>query len=322
MGTFFTCLINVVVSLCFIIPGFILCKLKRVSANHLASMSTILVYVCGPCMVIYSFYNASIQADKLGISKISMGLQMLYFGIATLLLQILALLILYLIFKKKFQEAKYRILTAGSVFGNVGFFGLPLVMSLIDNPIAACYSSIFVLTMNILIFTVGVFCITNDKKYMSIKEALINPTTIALLIAVPTFIFGSKISNDTVNVFAEAINLLGKMTTPLCMLILGIRLATVSFKELWIRPMIYLIALLKMVVFPIMCFFAVYFLPFLDPDFKKAILILSAVPCASVLLNMAEIHHQEEELAANCVLVSTLLCFITIPIVTLLLNIV
>ena len=77
-----------------------------------------------------------------------------------------------------------------------------------------------------------------------------------------------------------------------------------------------------MVVFPIMCFFAVYFLPFLNPDFKKAILILSAVPCASVLLNMAEIHHQEEELAANCVLVSTLLCFITIPIVTLLLNIV
>ena len=57
------------------------------------------------------------------------------------------------------------------------------------------------------------------------------------------------------------------------------------------------------------------------PDFKKAILILSAVPCASVLLNMAEIHHQEEELAANCVLVSTLLCFITIPVVTLLLNI-
>ena len=239
MGTFFTCLINVVVSLCFIIPGYILCKLKRVSANHLSSMSTILVYVCGPCMVIYSFYNASIQADKLGISKVSMGLQMLYFGIATLLLQILALLILYLIFKKKFQEAKYRILTAGSVFGNVGFFGLPLVMSLIDNPIAGCYSSIFVLTMNILIFTVGVFCITNDKKYMSIKEALINPTTIALLIAIPAFIFGSKISNDTVNVFAEAINLLGKMTTPLCMLILGIRLATVSFKGLWIRPMIY-----------------------------------------------------------------------------------
>ena len=322
MDTFFTCLINVVVSLCFIIPGYILCKLKRVSANHLSTMSTILVYVCGPCMVVYSFYNASRAASQNGMDKGQMGLQMLYFGIATLLLQILALLVLYLIFRRKFAEAKYRILTAGSVFGNVGFFGLPLVMSLIKNPIAGCYSSIFVLTMNILIFTVGVFCITNDKKYMSIKEALINTTTIALLFAIPAFIFGDRISNATFDVFAEAINLLGKMTTPLCMIILGIRLATVEFKRLWTRPMIYLIAALKMIAFPVLCFFAVYFLPFLNADFKKAILILSAVPCASVLLNMAEIHHQEEELAANCVLVSTLLCFITIPVVTLLLNIV
>jgi predicted permease len=76
-----------------------------------------------------------------------------------------------------------------------------------------------------------------------------------------------------------------------------------------------------MIIFPIACFFAVYFLPFLTPDFKKAILIISSVPCASVILNMAEIHHAEEELAANCVLVSTILCMVTIPMVTLLVNI-
>lgn len=322
LDTFLTCLIRVIVSLCFIIPGFVLCKLKRASANHLSTMSTILVYVCGPCMVIYAFYNASVVAVERGMDKWQMGLEMLYFGIATLLLQTLVIFLLYLILKRKYDDAKYRLLTGASVMGNVGFFGLPLVMALVDNPLAACYSSIYVLTMNILVFTVGVFCLTNDKSYISIKKAVLNPTTIALVIAIPAFIFGDKIAfNDTVNVFAQAVNLLGQMTTPVCMLILGIRLATVNFKNLWTRPFIYLICFLKMIVFPIVCFFAVYWLPFLDADFKKAILIISAVPCASVILNMAEIHHAEEELAANCVLVSTMLCFITIPIVTLLLNI-
>lgn len=322
LNTFLTCLIRVVVSLCFCVPGYLLCKWKKVSASHLSTMSTILVYICGPCMITYAFYNASVASQTLGLDKGQMALKMLYFAVATTLLQALFMLALYLLLRKKYEDAKYRILTCGSVLGNVGFFGLPLVVSLVDSPMAAVYSSIYVITMNFLVFTVGVFCLTNDKKYMSIKAAFINPTTIGVVMAIPAFIFGNKISgNQTVSVFADAINLLGKMTTPMCMLILGIRLATVSFKNLWTRPFIYLICLLKMIVFPVVCFFAVYFLPFLDSDFKAAILIISAVPCASVILNLAEIHHSEEELAANCVLVSTLLCFITIPIVTLLLNI-
>lgn len=322
LDTFLTCLVRVVVSLCFCIPGFLLCKAKRVSANHLSTMSTILVYICGPCMIIYAFFSAGVKAEELGLDKGHMALQMLYFAIATILLQAAFMLVLYFILRRKYEDAKYRLLTCGSVLGNVGFFGLPLVVSLVDSPMAAVYSSIYVCTMNLLVFTVGVFCLTNDAKYMSIKTAILNPTTYGVLIAIPAFIFGAKISgNETVLVFADGVNLLGKMTTPLCMLILGIRLATVNFKGLWTRPFIYFICFLKMIVFPIVCFFAVYFLPFLETEFKAAILIISAVPCASVILNMAEIHHAEEELAANCVLVSTMLCVITIPIVTLLLNI-
>ena len=322
LETFITCVLRVLVSLCFCIPGFLLCKAKRVSSNHLSTMSTILVYICGPCMIIYAFYNAAVIAEKKNLNKGEMALDMLYFAIATIILQALFMLALYLILRKKYEDAKYRILTCGSVLGNVGFFGLPLVVSLVpNNPLVACYSSIYVITMNLLVFTVGVFCLTNDSKYMSIKSALINPTTFGLILAIPAFLFGNKIASyQAVDVFAQGINLLGQMTTPLCMLILGIRLATVNFKDLWTRPFIYLICILKMIVFPIVCFFAVFFIP-LDADFKKAILIISAVPCASVILNLAEIHHKEEELAANCVLVSTLLCMVTIPIVTLLVNI-
>ncbi len=323
LETFINCLIRVLISLAFIIPGFILCKFKKASANHLSTLSTILVYVCGPCMIIYAFYNASLQATKYNISKLDMGLNMLYFGLVTLLIQIIFVLILYFILRKKYEDAKYRLLTCSSVLGNVGFFGLPLVVALVpDNPIVACYSSVYVMSMNILAFTVAVFCLTKNKKYISLKAAFINPTGIAILIAIPIFIFADKLSFNKFGIeFWDSISLLGKMTTPMCMLILGIRLGVSDLKKLFLRPFVYLISFLKMILFPIFSFFIVYFIPFFDETFKMSILILSSVPCASVILNLAEMHHAEEEIAANCVLVSTLLCFITIPVVTLFINI-
>ncbi len=323
MDIFVNCLIRVAISLCFIIPGFILCKFKKASADHLSTLSTILVFVCGPCMVIYSFYKASMNVDSLGLDKLTLGLNMLYFGLVTLLLQIIFTLILYFILRKKYDDAKYRLLTGASVLGNVGFFGLPLVESLFPgNTFVACYSSVFVMSMNILAFTVGVFCLTKDKKYISLKKAIINPTGIAIMIAIPIFIFVDKIpSTKFTDVMWDLINLLGKMTTPLCMIILGIRLAVVDFKALFTRKIVYVISAIKMLIFPIFSFLAVCFLPFFDDTFKISVLVLSATPCASVILNLAEIHHSEEEIAANCVLVSTLLCIITIPLVTLLSNI-
>ena len=43
--------------------------------------------------------------------------------------------------------------------------------------------------MNFFVFTMGVFCITGDKKYMSIKSAIMNPTFFTLLVAIPLYIF-------------------------------------------------------------------------------------------------------------------------------------
>jgi predicted permease len=48
-------------------------------------------------------------------------------------------------------------------------------------------------------------------------------------------------------------------------------------------------------------------------------LILGATPCASILLNLAEMHNSGQNLAANCALLSTLLSMLTIPLLSLLL---
>lgn len=300
---------NVLLTLLYIVPGFILCKFKKAVAEHLPTMSAVLIYVCSPCMIVNSFL-------QLKFSWVGLGNMALFFAV-TLVLQIVFMLILYLILRKKYSESKYRILTIGSVLGNVGFFGLPMVKAILpDNPEVMCYSAVYVLSMNILVFTMGVFCLTNDKKFISFKSAILNPATFSILVALPLYFFGVK--RFLPELLLGGISLLGNATTPLCMIILGIRLATVSFKKLFTRPIIYITCICKLLVFPLFCYFAVYFIP-LDFAFKAAVLILSAVPCASIILNLAEIHRSETELAANSVLLSTLLCFITIPVLVLLL---
>ena len=228
----------------------------------------------------------------------------------------LMLLILLLLGKNRRKEFGLRMLSIAAVMGNVGFFGMPVVRALFpEAPEAAVYSSMFNAALNILAWTVGVFTLTGEKKHISLKAALVNPSMLAVFTGVILCLLRAK--NWLPDILRTGFSTLGAMSTPLCMIILGVRLATMDFRTLFTTPLAWLISAGKLLVFPLFCYLLV--LPFpLDPVFKGSILILAGTPCASILLNLAEIHHNGQELAANCALLSTLLSILTIPLLSLL----
>ena len=156
-------------------------------------------------------------------------------------------------------------LTIASAFGNVGFLGAPLISGLYpDSPIVVCYSSIYTTAMTIMGFTVGVYALTTNKSFMSLYSALYNQGTIAIGIAVIIYLSEWIFPK----VLGDAITLLAKMSTPLCMHILGMRLATVKITELFKRPFVYVTSFIKLFVFPLVAYLLVYFLPsvlYIDP---------------------------------------------------------
>lgn len=310
MVAFKVALLSVFVALMYMFPGYLLGKSKKAVADHLSTMSAVLIYVCSPCMVVSSFLSMEYIREDF----INMG----YYFLVSLAVEVAVLLSLYAIFRKKFSINKYRMLAIGTVLGNCGFFGMPLIKALLpDHPEVACYSSIHVITMNILVFTAAVYCLTQDKKYISIKSAIVNPAVISLLVAIPLYLVSA--SDYIPDTCLNAIDLVGKMTTPVCMLILGIRLSTIRFKDLLSEPFVYFVCIGKLLVFPLVSFAAAFFLP-LPYAFKASLFILGATPCASVILNMAEIHGKEQKLSANCILLSTLLCIFTIPLLSMMLT--
>lgn len=308
MEAFTIVLVNVLTMIAYMGCGFLLVKGKKGVAEHAKTISAFLVYLLSPAMVISAFQQMSFSVEGL----IDIGM----FFLASLAVQLLFFFALFLVIRKRTKDPAYRILSIGSVLGNVGFFGLPLVTALFpDDPTVACYSSVYVMTMNLLVFTVGVFMITGNKKYISLKSVLCNPTTIAILIAFPLFLLDFKLPS----VILDPLVLLGRMTTPLCMFVLGMRLATVKFRSLFLRPFAYIACAMKLVAFPLVAYLCVAFLPFLSETFKACMLILSAAPSGAIILSLAELHECEQELAANVVLLTTLLSVVTVPLLMLIL---
>lgn len=286
--------------------GFVLCKAKKGVASHAKTLSALLVYILTPAMILKSFLATEFSLDSLK----EIGI----FFAATLVIQLLFFLILFLVLRKRYGEAKFRIFTVASVLGNVGFFGLPLITGIFpDEPIVACYSSVFVLSMNLLVFTMGIFMITNDRKYISIKSAILNPTTLSLVVALPLFVCGV----DFPEIVDAPINILAGAVTPVCMIILGMRLSVTDLKMLFMRPFVYATCLMKLIVFPLFAYLLVCFIPFFDQIFKISILVLCATPSGAIITSLAELHECEQELSANVVLLTTVLSLVTLPVLLL-----
>jgi predicted permease len=291
------------------IPAYILIKTGKAEPAHAKTVSAILLYISFPAMIINSFQTMEFSWTILG--------KIFLFFIVTILLLAIGIVVCFLILKKKYHEAKYRMLTIASAFGNVGFLGGPLISGLYpESPIVVCYSSIYTTSMTIMAFTIGVYALTTNKQFMSLFSALYNQGTISLAIAVIIYLAEWHFPK----ILGDAVSLLAKMSTPLCMHILGMRLATVNLVDLFKRPFVYVTSFLKLFVFPCAAYLIVYFLPFFDEEFKASIFILSGAPCAAVILSLAELHQTEQELSANVVLVATITCVISLPILTIILN--
>lgn len=299
---------SVLMMLAYMAMGFSLCKVNKATVSHAKSLSAVLIYIMNPAMLI----NAFLQLEYSHENLVKIGR---YFC-ASFLVQILFFGLLFLLFRKKYEDAKYRILSAGGVLGNVGFMGMPLIASIFpDEPIVLCYSSINVTTMNLIVFTIGIYLITNDKKYVSLKNAIFNPTTIAILVSIPLFIFRVNFPEQILN----AISILAKAVTPMCMIILGMRLSASRFKDIFTRPFVYGTAVFKLILFPLFAFLIVKLMVFLDPVAKATVIVLATVPAGAVIDSLAEMYECEQELAANVVLMTTLISVITIPVMVTLL---
>lgn len=307
---FQTSLLAVAVMLLYALPGWLLVKTKIVKGDAIHNFSKVLLYVSQPCLTVYSFSRVTFSWEMTG----KLALCFLF----AVVIQAGLVLLLFFVFKKKRNEIVWRVICVAAVFSNCGFFGVPLLERLLPgNPEVIAYSSVFSLAMNMIGWSLGLYIVSLDKRYIRAKKIFVNPATIGFAVALVLYFTGFKLPAEFSGI-SDAVTLVGKMSTPLCMLILGMRLATVPIKEVFGDWRQYLAAALNQIAYPLLVFALLYFLP-VDPLLKTTFVILCACPVASNVLNYAEILGQGQDKAANMVLLGTLFSILTVPLVCLIL---
>lgn len=294
--------------LLFAIPGFLLVKSKMIKQDSISAFAKLLMYVCQPSLMIYSF----LQVEK----SAPLVKNMLIFFAITLVLQAVVILFFFFCVRKKKEDVRYRICAVASAFGNCAFLGVPLLEKMLPNyPEAIVFSNMFAISMNLLGWTLSSYIISLDRKYISVKKLVLNPAVLSCFVGIPLFACGVTIGKLP-TFLSDFVTLLARMCTSLCMLIMGMRLATIPIKELFNKPYIYGMVFVKQILYPLLGLLVVYFLP-LEDNMKITLFILCSAPIAAVVQNYAEIIGKGQDTAANLVLFGTFSSVLTIPLMSL-----
>lgn len=299
---------NVLMLVALAIPGYILVKTKVLKPDVIPKLVIILLYVNQPFLSLYSFQQAVYSPE--------LALNLLYVFLISTFAQLLMMGLCYLSFFKKFDDARYRVCTFASACGNVGFFGVPILQALLpEYPEAVMYSAVYIVSMNLIGWTLGMFLLSGDKKYVSFKNFALNPSTLTMIVALPLFFCSVQLPD----IVMEGVTYLGRnMAPPMAMFILGMRFACASMKEVFLEWRQYIAVVLKLVIFPLVCLLILIPMP-IASEVKAALYIMSAMPPATVILNFSELLGTAPKTAANIVLLGSIMSIITFPVLMLLL---
>lgn len=313
LQVFLTSLIRVGLLVAMAMPGFVLKKLKKLPENSIAVISALIIYISQPMLSLYSFIEASFSSELL----LNMGIAFvlaIVFNLGTLLLA-------KVIFLKDKDVEAGKVCTIGSALSNCGFMGIPVIKVLFDDPQITIYAIIYMVVFNIVLWTLGVYVITGDKKYVSVKKAFLNLPTIVLVIALPIFFLNLNLTasaNPAIQAIMQFCDYFNNFNAPLPMLIMGIRLADVKFKEIFNSGRVYLVSALKLLIFPVIALLLMWIISIIpafsiDAKMVTSILICVAMPTATMTMTFAEVFNGDKYTAVKITLQTTLFSIVTIP---------
>ena len=309
----------------FAVPGYVLKKTNLVRSDSLYSISNVLLCFAQPMLIIQAFAVDPIPPT--GETLLNF-LWVFLFSVAAIFLTFFASKLCFLFMKGDEQRRKRDVLVFVGTFSNCAFVGIPFIEMFTDGDSEAMmYITVFTVAFNLILWTLGAYLITQDKKQISLKKALLNPCTVGSVIGFVLFLVPQiNIFNmEEVAQLRQIVTYGGGMTGPLSMLMVGVRIAELSPRQLFCDRGVYLAAAVRLVLSAALTYLLI--LPFKltgvfadTPYVLLAPVIAMAMPPAASVVAFAEKLDGEKELAAAAYSTGTLLSVVTLPVAMLLIT--
>lgn len=323
--------------------GMILYRRRLITEEGSKQISGLIINVTNPALLICSALDDGPKA-----SLRDLGIAFAAYAVIFALLIAMGFLIPHLLRIPKSTRYAYQMLT---VFGNVGFIGIPLASAVLGSE-SLIFVSIFNLLFNLLIYTFGISLLqraaarqTEDNAPFDIDSAKENVTLSAEQTEAATNIpdaagqrkratsiasgrLQKLINAGTISaavtilfylgnfpvpeIISSALSYTGRATTLLSMLVLGVSVAQMAPKDIFSHPKLYAFTLLRQVLVPIGCVLLMRCL--LDNKLiLNTMLLMVAVPAANMPLMLAKQMDMETEAISQGIILTTVLSLVTVP---------
>ena len=319
-----TLCVEMLVIFIMILCGAWLLRRGILSAESAKAMSYLVAHVCNPALLLTSAFA---YEGKLPPAVFFRGL-LVAVGFHAILIAG-GYLINTLLRVKRSERYSYQLLT---VFGNIGFIGIPVCRAVL-GPESLVYVSVSCLVFGILFYTYGTAMIRNAAQLQHAEQGIGNGSgthkesavsrilgklrlifnigTLAAALSIVIYLTDPKVPQ----LVTETATHIGNATVFLSMLVIGCTAASESLRELFLGgKRIYVFLLLRMLVLPV----AIVLLLKLfvhDTLLLGTTAVMVSLPAGSLSLMLCSEYDLTSQEISRGILLSTLLCIVTVPIV-------
>ncbi len=201
------------------------------------------------------------------------------------------------------DDGIFRFLLA---FGNIAFMGYPVIQSIYGDG-ALFYVTLLNIPFNLLLFSLGIILTSGKREKLNLKLFL-TPTLFASLVSVLIFAFNIAMPK----IIVDASALVGHMTTPGAMLVIGSTLAGIPVRDVFSEKRIYPVVFVKLIIIPVVTWLILR-LFITDAQMLGILTIEAAMPTATAAAMLSLQYGGNDKLASKGVFLTTLFSAITIP---------
>ena len=322
---------NVGLLFLMMIPGFIM-KKSGLSTDGLGKgISNLVLYIAQPALIFLAYlrpYDQSVLINSVIVLLLSL--------IAHTVFAIVALLLF-----KRCPDNMRRMLRFATVFSNAAFMGIPLISAIYSGtaPEATVYASIYNITFNFFLWSLGVYICTDDrdedgdgvtdgdvatdyhevrakkKSLASPTKALVHPVTLAAFLGLIFFILPTE--NQLPSIITEGLGMLRGLVAPLSMVVIGLRLADMNFRGVLRDKGMYEFLALRHILLPLAVILITKLLSLVglpvNDVVRNVVIIMAAAPAASSATMFAEKFDCDATYVSRLVTISTVLSIATMP---------
>ena len=279
------------------ILGYIFRKAGMISDEGKSLLTDLVLYVTLPASIIKSFqieFNHQILVSCIVVIVVAAGIQV-------------GAWLLGMILYPGFPDERKKVLQYATICSNAGILGNPIAEGIFGS-MGLLYASIYTIPQRTFMWSIGLTYFTQapDMKTL-IKKVSTHPCIVSVVIGMLIMVFQIPVQGF----LSLTIKNIAGGNTFLAMSLVGTILAEVPFRSLPEKDTVYY-SFIRLFFIPFLVYLACNFAQ-VDSLVTGVSVVLSGMPSASVTAVLAAKYGKDEVFATKCVVLSTLLSMVTVP---------